>query len=203
MMAFAKIVSLLLGPFFALFPVLFISVAKFSNDYSHALKWTIFSYAFVVAVALFVIIGVMLGIFSNFDVSKREQRPLLFAFSGLAMFCYLIALIIFDGPKILFIDLSAIVLGLIIIIIVNKWIKASIHLATFTAVALFVGIVYKGYFFLALALIPLLAWSRIKMKEHSLRETIVGSILGIMITLIIYLITKQFFLGMIYPAPFN
>lgn len=198
MMGFAKLVSFFLSPVFTLFPVLFISVAKFSQDYSHALKWAIFSYAFVIAVALFVILGVMLGVFSNFDVSNRKQRPTLFAFSAFAMFCYLVSLFILNGPRILFIDLFAIVLGLVTIVIVNRWIKASIHLAAFTAAALFVGIVYRGYFFLFLGLIPLLAWSRIKMKEHTLTETIVGSTLGIVITLIVYLISKQFLLGMIY-----
>jgi len=197
-MGFARTVSFFLGPVFTLFPALFILVAKFSQDYSHALKWTIFSYAFVLAVALFVVIGVVFGFFSNFDVSKRKQRPLLFSFSAFAMFCYSVSLFIFNGPKILFIALFAIVLGLIIIVILNKWIKASIHVATLTAVVLFIGIVYKGYFFLLLALIPLLAWSRVKVKEHTPMETVIGSILGIVITLIVYLVSKQFLLGMIY-----
>ena len=198
MMGFARAISFFLGPVFILFPALFILVTKFSQDYSHALKWTMFSYIFVLFVALFVIAGVMFGFFSNLDVSKKEQRPLLFSFSAFAMFCYFISLFVLNGPKILFIALFAIVLGLIAVAILNKWIKASIHVATLTAVVLFIGIVYKGYFFLLLTLIPLLAWSRIKTKEHSPGETIVGSILGIVITLIVYSISKQFFLEMIY-----
>jgi hypothetical protein len=197
MMGFARAVSFLLGPIFTLFPVLFISIARFSNDYSHALKWTLFSYIFVAAVALFVIVGVMMGFFSNFDVSRREQRPLLFSFSAFIMFCYLIFLFIFNGPKILYIDLFAIILGLLMILVINRWVKASIHLAAFTSAALFIGIVYKGYFFLFLFLVPLLAWTRIKMKEHTLPETIIGSFLGIVITLTVYLLSKQYFLGMI------
>jgi hypothetical protein len=197
-MGLARAISFFLGPVFTLFPMLFVLIAKFSQDYSYALKWTMFSYVFVLAVALFAVVGVMLGFFSNFDVSKREQRPLLFAFTAFTMLCYFASLFIFNGPKILFVPLFAIALGLIVIIIVNKWIKASIHLATFTATALFIGIVYKGYFFFPLALIPLLAWSRVKLREHSLMETVVGSILGIVITLMVYVISKQFFLGTIY-----
>jgi len=198
MTGFARAVSFLLSPVFALFPIPFILVAKFSQDYSHALKWAIFSYAFILVVVVFVIVGVMLGAFSNFNVSKKEQRPLLFSFSAFVIFCYLLSLIILQGPKILFIAVFAIVFGLIAFVIVNKWIKASIHVATATAVLLFIGVVYKGYFFLFLALIPLLAWSRIKIKEHSPIETIIGSVLGIVVTLIVYLVSKQFFLEMIY-----
>lgn len=198
MMKFAKAISFFLSPVFILLPIPFILVAKFTQDYSYALKWTVFSYAFILAVAAFVIIGVRLGVFSNFDVSKREQRPLLFSFSAFAAFCYLLSILILDGPKVLLIGFFALTLGLLAIIIINRWIKASIHLAIATGVLLFVGIVYKGYFFLPLILIPLLAWSRVKMKEHTPMETVIGSILGIVITLIVYMVSKQFLLGMIY-----
>lgn len=198
MLSFAKAISFFLSPIFVLLPIPFILVAKFTQDYSYALKWTVFSYAFMLAVALFVVIGVFLGVFSNFDVSKREQRPLLFSFSAFAMFCYLLSLVILDGPKILFIGFFALLLGLITIAIVNKWIKASLHVATATSVLLFIAIVYKGYFFLLLFLIPLLAWARIKTKEHTLLETVVGSTLGIVITLVVYTISKQFFMSLIY-----
>lgn len=198
MMVFARAISFLLSPVFILFPIPFILVAKFSQDYSHALKWAIFSYAFILVVVLFVIAGVMLGVFSNFDVSKREQRPLLFSFSAFAAFCYLLSLIILDAPKILFIGFFALALGLAAIVIVNRWIKASVHVAIATAVLLLLGIAYKGYFFLFLILIPLLGWSRVKTKKHTPMETIIGSILGIVVTLIVYLISKRFFLGFIY-----
>lgn len=198
MMRFAKAVSFFLGPVFTLLPIPFILVSRSSQDYSHILRWTIFSYAFILAVALFVIAGVMLGVFSNFNVSKREQRPLLFSFVAFTIFCYLLALFILNGPKILFLTVFAVIFGLIVFAIVNRRIKASLHLGTATAVFLFIGIAYKGYFFLLLLLIPLLAWSRIKMKEHTPKETIIGSILGIVITLIMYIVSKQFFRGFIY-----
>ena len=198
MARFARGISFFLGPIFTLFPIPFILVAKFSKDYSYALKWTIFSYVFIMAVTLFVVMGVMFGVFSNFDVSKREQRPLLFSFCAFAAFCYLLSLLILNGPKVLFIALFAVVFGLIVAVIVNRWIKASIHMATLTSVILFIGILYKGYFLLLFLLIPLLAWARVKMKEHTPVETVVGTILGIVITLIVYLISKQFFIGLIY-----
>ena len=198
MMGFAKAVSFFLGPAFILLPIPYILVAKFTKDYSYALKWTVFSYAFILAVAIFVIIGVAFKVFSNFDVSKREQRPLLFSFSAFVMFCYLLSLLVLDGPKVLFIAVLAIILGLIVIVIVNRWIKASIHMATATSVLLFIGIVYKGYSLFLLTLIPLLAWARVKTKEHTPLETVIGSILGVVITLAVYTISKQFFMSLIY-----
>lgn len=196
MMKLAKAISFFLGPVFILFPVPFILVLKFSQNYYHALKWAVFSYAFILAVVIFVIIGVILGMFSNFDISKREQRPQLFAFCAFAIFCYSLALIVLNGPRVLFIALFAITFGLIAIVIVNKWIKASIHLAAATSVAIFIGIVYGGYYFLLLFLIPILAWARVKTKEHTAMETIIGTILGLVITLVVYFISRRlFYLG--------
>jgi hypothetical protein len=193
----AKAISHILNPIITLFPILYILISKFSDNNTYAIKWTLFSYAFVLAVAIFVAIGVELGIFSNFDVSKREQRPLLFSFSAFAAFCYLISVIILGGPKILFVVFFAIVFGLLVVIIVNRWIKASIHLATATAAILFMGIAYQGYLYLLCFLIPLLAWARVRMKEHTVEETVIGTILGVVITLAVYFVSKQFLLGMI------
>lgn len=198
MMRLAKAISFFLGPVFTLLPIPFILVARFNQDYYYALKWTVFSYAFMLVVALFVVVGVMLGIFSNFDVSKREQRPLLFSFSAFVALCYFLFLLVLDGPKVLFIVLFAIIFGLIVLVIVNRWVKASIHLATATAVFLFIEVIYGGYSFLLLFLIPVLAWARIKTKEHTLSETIIGCILGALLTLIVYTISRQFFLRIIY-----
>lgn len=200
MMNFARITSFIFSPVFTLLPMFYILISKSSTDNSYILKWMIFSYTFVLAVALFVVIGVMLGVFSNLDVSKREQRPLLFSFSALIAFCYLTSLLIFNGPKILFIAFFAVALGLIVLAIVNKWLKASIHLATAAAVVMFMGIAYGRYFFLLLLFIPLICWARIKMKEHTLTETVIGTILGAMITLIVYFVSKQFLLGIVYPV---
>lgn len=193
MTGFAKAISFFLSPLFILLPVPYILVERVSQNYLYALKWTVFSYAFVLSVAIFIIIGVLLGFFSNFEVSKRQQRPLLFSFAAFAMFCYLLSLLILDGPKILFFALFAIILGLIVIIVVNRWIKASIHVATATAVILLIEMIYKGYSFFLLSFIPLLAWSRVKTKEHTYLETVIGCVLGVALTLIVYTISSNFY----------
>jgi hypothetical protein len=197
MMGFARAISFFFHPIIILFPVPFILLSKFNQDYSYVLKWGIFSYVFVLVVALFVLAGVIFGLFSNFNVSRKEQRPLLILFSTIIAFCYVLVLVIFNGPKILFAAIVAIIFGLAVYAVINKWIKASIHVAITTSVLLLTGIAYGKYFFLLFAFLPLLIWSRIKVKEHTLKETIAGSILGIVITLTVYLISKQFFLGII------
>ncbi|MEK7517494.1 MAG: hypothetical protein AAB583_03005 [Patescibacteria group bacterium] len=198
MINFARSVSFLLSPLFVLLPIPYILVSRFTDNHIYAIKWMIFSYIFILAIAVFIGVGVLLGIFSNFDVSKREQRPLLFTFTALIIFSYLVSLLIFDGPKILFMAVFALILGLIIIAIVNQWVKASIHVAILTSSVLLMIILYKGYYFLFLLLIPLLSWARVKMREHTILETVVGSIFGVLLTVIVYVASRYFLIGMIY-----
>lgn len=197
-MNFARVISFLLSPLFVLLPVPYILVSKFTDNHIYAVKWMVFSYMFILAVAAFIGIGVLLGIFSNFDVSKKEQRPLLFSFTAIVIFCYLASLLILDGPKILFVGVFGFILGLIILFIVNRWIKASVHLGILTSTLLLMCIAYGAYYFFLLLLIPVLAWSRIKMKEHTLLETMVGTMLGALMTLMVYTISKYFLAGILY-----
>src|SRR3989344_765221 len=125
MMNFARIVSFLLSPLFVLLPIPYVLVSKFTENHIYAVKWMVFSYMFILFVAAFIGIGVFFGIFSNFDVSKREQRPLLFSFTAITIFCYLVSLLVLDGPKILFVGVFGFILGLIVLFIVNRWIKAD------------------------------------------------------------------------------
>ena len=189
---FAKIVSFFLGPSFTLFPIPYILVSKFTHSSAYALKWTLFSYVFVVAAAFSVSLGVLFGVFTNFDVSKREQRPLLFFLLGLIMLLYFLSIIVIGAPKVLFFGIFALMGSLLILFMVNKWIKVSIHMAVLVSVLILISLAYKGYLFLFL-FVPLLAWARVKAKEHTILEVIYGGVLGIMLTFVIYFIGKYLF----------
>lgn len=186
----AKIISLLSSPSILLLPTPFVLVFKETNNIIYSLKWTFFSYIFLFSVVLFVLLGMLLGFFSDYDVSKKEERPKLFVFVGVITFMFLGSLILLDGPKNLFLATFGITLGVFIISIVNNWIKASVHTATVSAFT-FSLIILFGYIFIpALLLIPIMAWARVKIKRHTPQEAFVGGFLGIALTIIIYGINR-------------
>ncbi len=193
MMLFARIISFFSNPIIVLLAAPYVLVDKVSNNDLYALKWTMFSYIFMGLVVLFVLAGVLIGFFSDIYISKKEQRPLLFSFVGLITFFYLISVLLLQGPKVLMVAVLGVFLGLIIIDVLNRWIKASVHLATLSAFVLAGGIVYGQYlFWLLLPLIPIVAWSRVKTKGHTVPEAILGGILGATLTIIVYIISKRF-----------
>lgn len=190
----ARLISLLASPLILLLPSPYVLVDKVSKNPLYALKWTIFSYVFLFSVVIFVVLGIFLGFFSDFDVSKKEERPRLFAFGAVVTFFYLASLFILAGPKILFVGISGIILGVLVISIVNKWIKASIHTATASAFSLSLVILYGNAFLPILLLIPVVAWARVKIKKHTPLEVIVGGFLGLSLTIIVYISAKKFLL---------
>jgi membrane-associated phospholipid phosphatase len=69
--------------------------------------------------------------------------------------------------------------------------KVSGHLAVLSAFLTF-AVLVEGWIFLgSFILLPLLAWARIKTKNHTLSQTILGSAIGILTTVIIYVIVKN------------
>lgn len=193
MMLFAKIISFFSNPIIVLLAAPYVLVDKVSSNDLYALKWTMFSYIFMGLVVIFVLVGVLAGFFSDIYISKKEQRPLFFSFVGLIAFFYLISLLLLHGPKVLFVAVLGVFLGLIIIDTLNKWIKASLHLAALSAFVLAGGIVYGAHLlWWLLPLIPIVAWSRVKTKGHTITETALGGALGVVLTIIVYIVSKRF-----------
>lgn len=185
----ARIISFLTTPIFVIVPVPFLLIYHETYDSYLALKWTIFSMGFLLIIGLFMLFSVKHKIFSDLDVSKREQRPLLFFILGIVSVIYLFFLYFFEGPAVLYLGMLGVFGALLTIAIINTRIKASIHVATITTVIITIGILYDLPFYFIL-LIPLIAWARIKTKRHTMQETITGAVLGSLLILIMYIIVK-------------
>ncbi len=190
MILLARIISMIASPLIITAPVSYALVFKTSNNAFYAIVWTAASLLFAATIGLFVLYGVKRGMFSDFDISIKEQRKPIFIFAAIVSILYFFIIFFLHGPKILMATLGALLLGVLIDSFVNRKIKASIHLAVYSAFAAVLGILYGGIFWFFVILIPLVAWSRIKLKRHSLTETIVGTILGLVIVIVLYYIVN-------------
>lgn len=187
---FAQIISTILNPIFLLVPVPYILVLRQTGNKELAFFWEIFSLIFILVISVFILVGVEKKMFSDLDISKRKQRPLLFTFAiGLAAI-YTVFLYFLSAPQTLFIAIFMLILGLVIFELVNRTTKASLHVGTVSAFATSLFIVYDGVFIFTFLLIPLVAWARIKTHNHTKQQTLIGASLGVLITLIVYVIFK-------------
>jgi membrane-associated phospholipid phosphatase len=123
--------------------------------------------------------------FSDLDVSKRETRtPLLL----IAITSYSVATIIFSitNTKILFLLALGCTFVSLIITVVNLFWKVSIHCAGVTG-PIFSLIFVFGLTALPLSLIiGLVGWSRIKLKNHTFSQTLVGTLISLTVGIILY-----------------
>jgi hypothetical protein len=187
---FAKFISFVLNPLVVITPVPYIAVLKTTQNHNQALFWGIFSLVFILIFFIFILIGLEKKFFSDFDISKRKERPLLYTFAIALAAIYTIFLYFLKAPEVLFIAIFGVVFGLITFELVNKFTKASIHVGTVAVFSTSIVLGYGGLSILSILLIPLVAWARIVTRNHSKRQTIIGGTLGILTTLVIYVIFK-------------
>jgi membrane-associated phospholipid phosphatase len=103
---------------------------------------------------------------------------------------YLIFLLIFHAPTILLVGTFSIIFGVIVLGIVNMFTKASGHLAVLSAFVTFLVLTEGWKFLPTFLLLPVMAWARIKTKNHTLLQTVLGTLVGVLTTIAIYVIVK-------------
>jgi membrane-associated phospholipid phosphatase len=187
---FAKIISTVLNPLVILAVLPYLLVFKATNNISEANFWTIFSLIFILIFSIFVLIGIEKGFFSDLDVSKRKQRPLLYTVAIAMSACYVSFLYFLKAPEVLFIALFGLIFGLVAMEFINRITKASIHVATISAFVTALALGFGYIYILSFVFVPLVAWARIKTHNHTKRQTLIGGVMGILITLIVYVIFK-------------
>ena len=186
----ALCISFIFNPLIFMLPVPYLAVYRDTRDSLYALKWELVSLPYIAIVGLFLLYGLRRHIFSDMDVSVRQERNLFFLFSGVVAFLYLYFLLLFKSPLNLFIIACGMALGIILFSFVNLLIKASGHVAVVSAFAISVAMVYGGWFLLTLLLIPLVAWSRITLRRHTVPEILVGGVLGAFLVGLTYVVVR-------------
>jgi hypothetical protein len=186
----AEIISIIFSPLVVLATVPFFLVYETTGNFHLAISWTILSVAFILAFFVSILIGIKLGMVSNIDISRREERPRVFLFAIMLSIIYLLMLYFYRAPMIMFPGVLALVAGIVILGIANTFTKVSWHLAVFSAFMTLLVLAEGWIFLFGFLLAPVIAWARIKTKNHTRKQTILGAGLGIVTTVAFYVIFK-------------
>lgn len=192
----AKIISFIFHPVFFFLIMPYLIIYRQTGNSFFALKWTVFSSIFIVIAGVLILLGRVKGVFSDFDISKREERSKFYFIVYFLAIIYFVIALFFKGA---FFPLSIIIFGLIVGVVifdfVNRRVKASLHIGVASSFVISISILYGiNAFFFVLLLVPLLIWSRLVLKKHTLKEEIAGGILGSIITLLTFEIGKYLYL---------
>ncbi len=186
-LAARAISNLFLPPF-----VLFCSFSVIiSSREVHPEKHLIFN---IISLLLLVILPIVFFILlmklkkvSDQDALNKSERNIPYLFGILLSLIGLIYFKITNANIAMLGSWTAIMLSVVLVFIVNlKW-KISAHLMSFTVAAANLGFFCNGLFFFLLLLAPLLGWTRMYLKSHTLMQVTAGFAAGFILSYISFI----------------
>lgn len=132
----------------------------------------------VVPMMLLMLRQVRRGVWENVDASNRTDRPVLYAVSLLVAGALLVYLALFQ-PQSFLIRGVAMTLGMVAVSgLATRWIKVSLHTAFGALAAMALTLMRSPVGYALLFALPVLIWSRLTLKRHSIGEVVLGGVIG-------------------------
>lgn len=124
------------------------------------------------------------GSVSNHHVTNRQQRGPLFVIITVIVLTLLAVLAILPTPHLIWAGMGSALVFLIgfgLVTMVGK-IKASIHVGLWACLVTFLGLTVSPWWCVGYLVTPVIAWSRMVIKHHTLTEVIAGIATGAVVT---------------------
>ncbi|MFC0676175.1 hypothetical protein [Brachybacterium hainanense] len=151
------------------------------------LGWGLFAGLFCAAIPYVIVeAGVRRARFSDRQVSRPEQRRRAYLLGIGSVVVGLAAMLLLGAPVLLLWALGTMCAGLLLAAgITLLGIKVSLHLFCLSALLAFLALLLDPRWLLAApVLLPLLGWARLHLAQHTLREVVLGTLLGPAVTLL-------------------
>ncbi len=174
----ARVISGVFSPLTIAMAAVIIAAYGINDD--SALTWIALYIALtILPPTLYIIYLVRKGIVSDFHLNVREERKQPLILMTINTMLALLIMYLVGAPKLILVVIAAAIVQLIFILIITLRWKISGHCVAIAGLAV-LALALFGESVLPLALlIPLVAWSRIRLKRHTLAQTIAGTVLGV------------------------
>ncbi len=183
----ANLTSNILNPFLVSFVLILLLSFKSTSSALDAVKWLLVSIAIsILPVFSVVIYLVRKQRLENLFINVRKQRTKIYLVAGV---CASIGSIIFPylgAPPILRAAFIAGLSAIVIFMCVNLLWKISLHTAFVTASVAVLIILYGSLTVVTVVLVPLIAWSRIELRHHSLAQVAAGALLAALVVVVVF-----------------
>lgn len=122
------------------------------------------------------------GLISDFDIGLREERRRPLVFTLASMLGGVTLLTAGAAPRlVLAVVLAQMAQTILILLITLHW-KISVHSAAIAAMLAFLLYLTGSQAVSALPVLPLVAWSRVRLRRHTPAQTVAGAVLGAVLT---------------------
>lgn len=123
------------------------------------------------------------GLLTDRHVTQKRQRPWAYGVCLLSVAVSVLLLVLLGAPSMMLWALGTMFVGLIAaggITVVGP--KVSVHAFCWSALCVFLALLFSPWWLLLFAALPVIVWSRLRLGHHSSTEVALGSGLGALIT---------------------
>jgi membrane-associated phospholipid phosphatase len=127
---------------------------------------------------LFITYGVRRGRWSDRNVGARRPRLVVLAFITASVATGLILLLMLDAPRLLTGYLAFMLASVAVLAAITTVWKISIHCAVASGSVAILALSFGPLVLPAYALVALLGWSRVTLRDHTVAQAVAGAVLG-------------------------
>ena len=158
----------------------------------HANRWAGIGWGLLAALftavlpTLFISAGVRRGRWSDRNVGARRPRLLVLAFSTASVATGLILLLVLGAPRLLTGYLAFMLASVAVLALITTVWKISIHCAVASGSVTILALTYGAPVLFGYALVALLGWARVTVKDHTVAQVVAGTVLGAIAAAVAY-----------------
>lgn len=161
--------------------VILLAVGWYSAPDPSGLGWGLLAALFCGIVPYgILIVGARLGWWSDHHVGDRRQRLVPLAIIIVCVTAGIATLVFLGAPRPMVALVAAILVTLFVtlaITVAARW-KISVHTAVAGGVVVLLALTYGLYTLALVPLVGLVAWSRVRLRDHTVAQVIAGAALG-------------------------
>ena len=174
----ARIISGVLSPLSI--AIAAVAVAGLALNDESALTWIALYIALsILPPTLYIMYLVRNGIVTDFHLNVRRERTKPFILMTANSAFVLLIMSLLGAPKLILIVLATAVLQLLFMLLITLRWKISGHCTAVTGLIVLALALFGENALPFVTLVPLVAWSRIRLKRHTFAQTVAGIALGV------------------------
>ncbi len=173
----ARIVSGVLSPLSI--AIAAVAVAGYAINDESALSWIALYIALsILPPTLYIMYLVRKGIVTDFHLNVRKERTKPFLIMTANTAVVFLVMLLLGAPKLILIVIATAVLQLFFMLLITLRWKISGHCTAVAGLVVLALALFGENLLPSTLLIPLVAWSRIRLKRHTPAQTVAGSFMG-------------------------
>lgn len=183
----ASLISNIFNPFLVSLVLILLVSFESTTSTLDAVKWSLILIALsILPIYLVVIYLVRKNKIDGIFVRFRRQRNKLYALAVILAGASCIILFYLNAPLIMIALFVTEFFGTAIFMGINLRWKISLHTAFVATSAMLLVILYGPVATVAVVLVPLIAWTRLKLELHSLAQVVTGAFLAATIMVVVF-----------------